>query len=816
MAYLNSLPDLPEIVRDSRLNATFHTDGRDSYIVHKRGGAHRRAKETQDVWVHEKHLGSGGYGRVDVQAKKSTHPGPRQLRAVKTILISDTELRSKRDFYVRELEAIIKFSQVRYDDLFVKTYGWFASENHLFIAMEYCELGDLHKYLKTRPDRRLPEDQTRDIASQMLDALSRMHEENFAHRDLKPHNILVKHQPPDPWVVKLSDFGISRRSRNEETAPSPITTVRGTDGFMPPELLNISGSSSKHIDFYAADMWCVGETIFRILTGRPTFENTQDLYGYYFKVGQFPAQVLRDAQISEQAIAFLSSLVVCNPSERLTAKQALVHPWIMMAMPESPVFKFSDSLAVSRSYTNLFRHTLASRMQQAFEEEASGSWDTQTQPIDGVEDDEGLELQIPNAKPKLRVPGQQPNLNQPGHKVSSSLADPPSGSWSTGTLHQKSQSLDNTDIGPATGLQRGGFLKRPNGAAPRRNRRSSKDEAKAPIEQGAFAQQETRLQLEANEHLRRGEYEDAAWLLQELSTLKSKLPGIESQPSQEEIEQEKLEVVAQNLRLAETKGEKCRAMGYLAITLFKMDMFVSAEFCYLDFIKREKEALSGSRVHFNPCLVERDNLIRLDSFLIDLAHTLVRQEKIEDAKHVYEEVIAHKTELYDSAHQETIDAMYELAEVLRSANRYDDAKRVYEDAVRARSMQLGETNPLTLESKTRLQKLEDMMQPRVDPSTQQHLQQITPKFLAREPIPNPRPEDAQDKETEKNDEMADTSVPDREQSSKEEEHSLSLQTAQRSSGSKEPSPRETSGLSKAHKANKSTNKWKKYCLCGLV
>jgi hypothetical protein len=113
MAYLNSLPDLPEIVRDSRLNATFHTDGRQSYIVHKRGGAHRRAKETQDVWVHEKHLGSGGYGRVDVQAKESKHPGLRQLRAVKTILISDTELRSRRDFYVRELEAIIKFSQVR-------------------------------------------------------------------------------------------------------------------------------------------------------------------------------------------------------------------------------------------------------------------------------------------------------------------------------------------------------------------------------------------------------------------------------------------------------------------------------------------------------------------------------------------------------------------------------------------------------------------------------------------------------------------------------------------------------------------------------
>ncbi|CAG9983757.1 unnamed protein product [Clonostachys byssicola] len=816
MAYLNSLPDLPEIVRDSRLNATFHTDGRQSYIVHKRGGAHRRAKETQDVWVHEKHLGSGGYGRVDVQVKESKHPGPRQLRAVKTILISDKELRSRRDFYVRELEAIIKFSQVRYDDLFVKTYGWYASDNHLFIAMEYCELGDLHKYLKTRPDRRLPEDQTREIASQVLDALCRMHEENFAHGDLKPHNILIKHRPPDPWVVKLSDFGISRRSRNEDTAPSPITTVRGTDGFMPPEMLNISGSSSTSINLYAADMWCVGESIFRILTGRPTFENTQDLYGYYFKVGQFPAQVLRDAQVSEQAIAFLSSLVVCNPSERLTAKQALSYPWIMMAIPESPVFKFSDSLAVSRSYTNLFRHTLASRMQLAFEEEASGTWDTQTQPIDVLEDDEGLELQIPSAKLNVGVPGQQLDINQPIHKPTLSLAEPASGSWSTGTLHKKSQSLDPTDTGPATGLQRGGFLKRPNGAAPRRNRRTSKDEPKAPVDQGAFAQQETRLQLEANEHLKKGQYEDAAWLLQELSILKSKLPGIERQPSQEQIEQEKLDVVAQNLRLAETEGEKCRAMGYLAITLFKMDMFVSAEFCYLDFIKREKESLSGPTVQFNPCLVERENLIRLDSFLIDLAHTLVRQEKIEDAKHVYEEVISHKIELYGTAHQETIDVMYELAEVLRSRDKFEDAKRIYQDAVRARRTKLGETNPLTLESNTRLQKLEEMVGSRTDPSTQQHLQQSTPKFLARKPIPDLRPEDVEDRKAEKNEELDHVPLPDKERGSKEEEHSLSLETAQRSRGQKASPPRETAGFSGVSKGHKSTAKWKKYCLCGLA
>ena len=50
--------------------------------------------------------------------------------------------------------------------------------------MEYCEYGDLGKYLRNHGS--LPESQVQDIASQVLRALSFMHEERFAHRDLKP------------------------------------------------------------------------------------------------------------------------------------------------------------------------------------------------------------------------------------------------------------------------------------------------------------------------------------------------------------------------------------------------------------------------------------------------------------------------------------------------------------------------------------------------------------------------------------------------------------------------------------------------------
>lgn len=67
---------------------------------------------------------------------------------------------------------------------FVKFFGWYEVAGWLHMAMEYCEHGDLKRYLfdcKT-----LPEDQLLEITSQVLGGLALMHGEGFAHRDLKP------------------------------------------------------------------------------------------------------------------------------------------------------------------------------------------------------------------------------------------------------------------------------------------------------------------------------------------------------------------------------------------------------------------------------------------------------------------------------------------------------------------------------------------------------------------------------------------------------------------------------------------------------
>jgi serine/threonine protein kinase len=81
---------------------------------------------------------------------------------------------------------IEKFTDImQYEGCFVESFGWYESQDYLFIAMEYLELGDLHTYYLDR-ESPLPEHEVKEVTYQILYGLYFMHNNGFAHRDLKP------------------------------------------------------------------------------------------------------------------------------------------------------------------------------------------------------------------------------------------------------------------------------------------------------------------------------------------------------------------------------------------------------------------------------------------------------------------------------------------------------------------------------------------------------------------------------------------------------------------------------------------------------
>jgi calcium/calmodulin-dependent protein kinase I len=200
-----------DLVRDSKLDTSFtgedvvcHT----SYTFHPRNRNNRIVVE--EKWKVERYLGRGGFGQVDLQ-KCVQGPKESELRAVKKIIKDPYDDETKKINYDRELEAIAKFSHDKASDIqflfwhletdwlcslqyvhcFARSFGWYENENAIFITMEYFENGDLQKHMRGR----FPEFEVGQIASQILEGLSYMHDNGFAHRDLKPAVSLLTQKP---------------------------------------------------------------------------------------------------------------------------------------------------------------------------------------------------------------------------------------------------------------------------------------------------------------------------------------------------------------------------------------------------------------------------------------------------------------------------------------------------------------------------------------------------------------------------------------------------------------------------------------------
>lgn len=99
---------------------------------------------------------------------------------------------------------------------------------------------------------------------------------------------------------------------------------------MPPESVPGIGDNPGHIDPFPADMWCLGETIFYLLTQKRTFGGDLIRLRQYWKGSPFPKEPLLHVRASDAAIGFVQELMAPLPAQRLTAEMADQHELIKM------------------------------------------------------------------------------------------------------------------------------------------------------------------------------------------------------------------------------------------------------------------------------------------------------------------------------------------------------------------------------------------------------------------------------------------------------------------------------------------------------
>ncbi|KAI1280102.1 kinase-like domain-containing protein [Xylaria sp. FL0933] len=362
---MNYWAGLPEFVRESRLEAQVYP-GLTVHSVYD----HHTGSSKQQSWYRDPNFRArrGGQGSVWLEQCFTGGPSYRSLyRAVKEIDLS-RPIDHDED-RLRELEALAKFSRPRYREFIIESYGWYlGSDNLLCIAMEYCKLGDLAQYLES--NGRLSENDTNIITTQVLAGLNFMHDEDWAHRDLKLSNILIVRQPPERWGVKISDLGLSKRTQSHLY---DSTTVKGTPGLLAPELAGFMGMhASRTADPKSIDMWCLGCTVYEMVTGRKPFADLS-LFSAYCNERRTISEDSLAGQASPVLVDFIQSLMWVEPRARLDVATARQHQWIkdtpLLTLPASQ----NPKSPTGESRTPLPDTSLRPSMQP---QSLSGSWST--------------------------------------------------------------------------------------------------------------------------------------------------------------------------------------------------------------------------------------------------------------------------------------------------------------------------------------------------------------------------------------------------------------------------------------------------------
>jgi len=282
--------------------------------------------QLKDVFGYQRHitqhykigemLGAGSFGLVYMAIEKESG----QFYAVKTIPKKPKKGKPTPRYLLKiqtEVESMMQIG-ASLNAVFLKDV--FEDNSFVHLVMELCTGGPLMERWGKEPHTE------RDVAKQIraiLRFLAQCHAKGVIYRDVKPDNFLFLNDDPES-PLKATDFGLAIRHWPQE---GNLKSRSGTPAYMAPEVV-MQDYNEK------CDLWSVGMVMYQMLTG--TFPFWDDIRSK--KLQEVWKSILVDdidlksrsikRKVSPMALDLLRKLLVRSPLERLSAAEALEHPWI--------------------------------------------------------------------------------------------------------------------------------------------------------------------------------------------------------------------------------------------------------------------------------------------------------------------------------------------------------------------------------------------------------------------------------------------------------------------------------------------------------
>ncbi|KAF7216780.1 calcium/calmodulin-dependent protein kinase type II subunit beta isoform X8 [Nothobranchius furzeri] len=262
---------------------------------------------TDEYQLYEE-LGKGAFSVVRRCVKLCTG----QEYAAKII---NTKKLSARDHQKLEREA--RICRLLKHPNIVRLHDSISEEGFHYLIFDLVTGGELFEDIVAR--EYYSEADASHCIQQILEAVLHCHQIGVVHRDLKPENLLLASKCKNA-AVKLADFGLAIEVQGEQQAWFGFA---GTPGYLSPEVLR------KEAYGKPVDIWACGVILYILLVGYPPFwdEDQHKLY-QQIKAGAYDFPSPEWDTVTPEAKNLINQMLTINPAKRITAQEALKHPWV--------------------------------------------------------------------------------------------------------------------------------------------------------------------------------------------------------------------------------------------------------------------------------------------------------------------------------------------------------------------------------------------------------------------------------------------------------------------------------------------------------
>ena len=291
-------------------------------------------KQPSDDYKRVKFLGEGSYASVYCVENKITG-------AKHAMKIIDKSSNCSDETDKEILNEITILRTLDHPNI-LKIFEFYSTKESYSIVTELCRGGELFQEIIDRGP--FNEIYSAYVMLQIFSAINYCHSMKIVHRDLKPENILIVERDKNGMPrIKIADFGTSRMFEKGAVQRKLV----GSSYYIAPEVLK------KHYD-EKCDIWSCGVIMYILLSGRPPFagDNDREIMDKVAK-GKYDLEESPFDKLSNSGKDLIRKLLVMDPKKRISAQEALNHPWFKEKKSRELYNRIKDEATLTKMINKL-------------------------------------------------------------------------------------------------------------------------------------------------------------------------------------------------------------------------------------------------------------------------------------------------------------------------------------------------------------------------------------------------------------------------------------------------------------------------------